>query len=234
MISEQERKDLFPTFRTYANGFGTEGTYDLEMKDPDSVLSKAMNAFIELQGALTPKYIEAMELTQTNTWDKYENSDCLLKGLLMNDVMFDPGDDEKYGLKDKVDIMIGFANAAYDTTATSLTNLIYAIHKQPKHAENVRNAIMAHPELSKQETIFTMDMINSCEELVHFNEEIQRVYGFVPFMVRLVHDENGLEFGDYNIPRDVAICVPFKWLHMGEGSWTDGMEFNPSRFNKTV
>merc|ERR1712087_576010 len=52
-------------------------------------------------------------------------------------------------------------------------------------------------------------------------------------IMRTVGDDNGLEFGGYNLPKDTGLVIPIRWLHQGEGSWTDSMEFKPSRFDKS-
>ena len=53
------------------------------------------------------------------------------------------------------------------------------------------------------------------------------------FVYRQVYDKNGIEFGGYNIPKDMGICIPVKWLHFGENSWINSLEFDPKRFDKS-
>ena len=60
------------------------------------------------------------------------------------------------------------------------------------------------------------------------------MYGFAPMYTRNVYDENGLNFGGYLLPKGTTFGIPIKWLHFGEGSWTESMEFKPSRFDKST
>ena len=203
-----------------------------DRQDPNSLFSKAMKAKEQLNAMLTTKYVEAEQLILNNEWkDKYGDEQCVLSGLLENDAVFDNGGE--YGLYDKVDLITVLTFAAYDTSATSLTNLVYAIHKHPEQADIVRKAIMNHPELSNRATVFSMEMLKSCNELECFIDESQRIYGIVPFLSRKVNDVNGLDFGGYLLPHDTTFLIPTKWLHQGDGSWTESMEFKPSRFDKS-
>merc|ERR1712113_1150376 len=209
-----------------------EALEDIEAKDPNSVLSKAYKAKEELNAFLKPKYIEAEELTKNNKWDeKYVNSECVLKGLMENDGIFD--NDGEYGLDDKIDFLMILTLAAYETTATSLTNLIYTMWKYPEQTKVLKNAILKDPQLSDPNTVFTMEMLKQCNELNCFIDEFNRKYGIIPSIIRNVGDDNGLEFGGYNLPKDTGLIIPIRWLHQGEGSWTDSMEFKPSRFDKS-
>ena len=112
---------------------------DLELKDPNSVLSKAHKARDELNRLITPKFIEAQKLTETNTWNKYKNSFCLLKSLLESNAMYDG--DGTFTISMKVDTILGFVFGAYDPSATSLTNLVYSMYKHPDQIKIVRKAI---------------------------------------------------------------------------------------------
>ena len=199
---------------------------DLEGNIPGSVMNKALAAQQQLKDYLTPKFIRAAEMTQNSEWTE----ECLIKGLFENDAFFDDG---TYTVTDKVDQTIGLAFAAYDTSATSTSNLLYSMHKHPEETDVVRKAIMTHPQLSDKSTRLTMDMMKSCNELQCFVNESQRQFGIATVFIREVNDENGLQFGDYLIPDKTRLMVPIQWLHHGESSWTDPLEFRPSRFDKS-
>jgi len=232
LINAEERDHLFSIFQRFTATFSPKVMEDPEGKDPDSVLSKGIKASEELRAWLEPKYFEAEKLLKGNEWDKkYKDSECLLKGLLENDAMIVAG--KEFSMEDKLNILIILTFAAYDTSATSLNNLVYTMYKNPKETEILRNAIMNHPELSNPDTVFTMEMLQGCNELDFFIQESQRHEGIVPASIRQVNDENGLEFGNYLLPKETNILIPIKWLHHGEGSWTDSMEFKPSRFDKS-
>ena len=220
-------------FRAYANGFSVGALDDIEAKDPNSILSKAHRARDELNKILCEKYALAENLIKNGEWEKEfgDDEECVMKSLLENNGIFDNGGE--YGIEDKVDFTITIAFAAYDTTATSLTNIIYALHKHPEAAAVARAAIMNHPELSNPENSFSLEKLKSCNELECFIHESQRVYGIFPAIIRKVRDENGLDFGGYILPKDTGIGIPIKWLHHGEGSWTESLKFKPSRFDKS-
>merc|ERR1711994_1229076 len=91
-----------------------------------------------------------------------------------------------------------------------------------------------HPELSKRDCSFTADLLKSCNELECFVQEVLRTEPLIPVMAsREVADENGVEVGGYLMPKGTMFTIPIRWLHQGEGSWTDSMEFKPSRFDKS-
>ena len=134
-------------------------------------------------------------------------------------------------LEDKVEFSILFAFVAYDTTATQMTNLLFAMHSHPEHTKHVRSAIMAHPELSDRNLPFTLEGLQSCNELNCFLSEALRMYPIAPFMISKVIEENGLDFDGVTIPKEYGLVLPIPWMHYGDGSWVDASEFNPSRFD---
>ena len=161
---------------------------DPEAKDPNSAMSQALRAKYELIEKLTPKYLEAQELIQNDKWDKKYGkiltNNCLMKNLIESDAILKENDYDKFTLEEEVEQVQNFLFAAYDSTATSLSNLLYAIWKHPKEAEIVRNAIMKHPQLSNKDTIFSLEMLKACNELDCFVQETQRVYGIITLFIR--------------------------------------------------
>merc|ERR1712141_72745 len=148
-----------------------------------------------------PIQLEAERLTETKTWDSTfgDDADCLARSLLENDAIFTKPD---YTLTDRVDFMMIFVGAAFETTATAMTNMIYSMWQNPEETEKLRKAIMAHPELSNPDTVFTFDMLKSCNEMECFINESMRVHSFLSTMApRVVHDENEVEIGGYHIPK---------------------------------
>merc|ERR1719384_2649056 len=134
----------------------------------------------------------------------------------------------------KVDFLFVLVQAAYETSAATLTNLLFFMDKYHEETEKVRQAILNHPELSKKDCAFSLDLLKSCNELECFIQEVMRKEPILPSINRRkVMDEDGVEIGGYHIPKDTQLMIPIKWLHQGEGSWTESMEFNPSRFDKS-
>merc|ERR1711879_1096138 len=144
-------------------------------------------------------------------WDSTYGDDavCLTRSLMEVDGIFQKPD---YTLKDKVDSILFIAFAAYDTTATAMTNMIYAMWQNPEETEKVRKAIMAHPELSNPDTVFTFDMLKDCNELECFIDEAMRMHTIVPVMIpRYVHEEDGVVIGGYHLPKGTAVSVPIDY-----------------------
>merc|ERR1719378_651724 len=175
----------------------------------------------------------AEQLTESETWDSTfgDDANCLIRSLLENDAIFTKPD---YTIADRVDFMGIIMGAAFETTATSMTNMIYSMWKNPEETEKLRKVIMAHPELSNPDTVFTFDMLKNCNELECFINESMRMHSILPVMApRYVHDEEGVVIGGYHLPKGTAVIVPVQYLMSGEGSWTDPLEFRPSRFDKS-
>jgi cytochrome P450 len=206
---------------------------DFEGKDPESAFSKMLRAKDDLVSLLGDKFVEAEELIASASWeDKYGDADCLLRGMLENDAIFDPTG--TYDLCDKVQFVQLLTAAAYDTTATTLCNLLYCFWRFPEETEKVRRAILSHPQLSDPETVFTFAMLKDCNELECFLSEVTRWHSPVPAMAgREIVAEEGLDFGGTVIPKGTALSIPIKWLHLNEQSWRDAEEFEPSRFDKS-
>lgn len=113
-------------------------------------------------------------------------------------------------------------------------NTVYAAWKHPEEAQKVRDAIMANPKLSDPATEFSIDLLKECTELECFVHEAQRLYGIAQTgFPRIVHNEDGLDFGGVTIPNGIGVVIPVQWLHQGPGSWTEPDEFKPSRFDKS-
>lgn len=234
LLTKEERDYLFYDLFNTIFSKPSELFKDLEGKDPDSAYSKALEARKTFNAFLCSRYEEAERLTATNGWEeKYgEDSSSLLRTMLEADAIFDndgAGDTEY-----KVDFLFILVVASFETSATTLTNLLYTLDKYPVETERVKQAIYNHPELSRRDTVFTLEMLKSCNELECFIQECMRSDPILPTMApREVMDENGVDLGGYNIPKGTQLLVPIRWLHQGEGSWTETMKFKPSRFDKS-
>merc|ERR1712087_398624 len=182
---------------------------------------------------LGDKYVEAQRLVRDRSWEeKYAGADCMLRGMLENDAIFDPRGD--YSLYDKVDFIQLLTGAAYETTATTLTNLVYCMSRYPEETDKVRRAILRHPQLSDADTPFTFASLKDCDELEWFIAEANRMYGIIPVLPGREAAEGGLDLGGYCVPKGTQLMIPVKWLHLGEGSWTEAEEFKPARFDKST
>jgi len=235
LLNNQEREYAFDIFQRWANGFGPKAVGQAlhSPDDPDTEWAAAKRAKIELSEYIGVKHLEAEQLTASNTWDSTygDDADCLTRSLMECDGIFAKDD---YTLSDRVDSMLFITFAAYDTSATAITNMIYSMWQNPEETEKVREAVMNHPELSNPDTVFTFDMLKSCNEMECFINESMRLHSFSSTMApRIVHDEEGVVIGGYHLPKGMGIIIPLKFLMSGEGSWTDPLEFRPSRFDKS-
>jgi len=235
LLNDEEREHVYTMFKGRQGGITPKAIYQAinDPDNPDTEWAAALRAGDEIIKYLQSKQLEAERLTDTKTWDSTfgDDADCLVRSLLENDAIFtQPG----YGIKERVEFMMFFVAASFGTTATTMTNMIYTIWRNPEEAEKLRKVIMAHPELSNPDTVFTFDMLKNCNELECFINESTRMHNIVPFMApRYVHDDDGVVIGGYHLPKGTAVSIPIQYLMSGEGSWTDPMEFKPSRFDKS-
>jgi len=236
-ITEQEMDYAFQKWGEYNYMVYPEAMQDIECKDPRSLMSRAMRGKDALRVFLVDKYLEAEQLVADGTWsEKWGDEQCLMRFYLenkcsMGDML--PDGKPPYTLYDRIDELLSFVWVAYDTTSTSLTNVVYAAHTHPEETRKVREAIMAHPKLSDPSTAFSIDLLKECTELECFVHEAQRMYGIVNGATRVVNDVEGLDFGGVTIPNGTGLLIPTQWLHQGPGSWTEPDEFKPSRFDKS-
>ena len=117
-----------------------------------------LRAKAELNEYLADPYREAEHLTAASNWDNAygDNAQCLLRSLMENDAIFQR---EDYTLMDKMDFVLVISLAAYDTTATAMTNMLYSMWQNPEATEKVRDAILAHPELSDPDAVYNFDIL---------------------------------------------------------------------------
>ena len=218
-------------YQTWFKGFLPASLYE-DRADPNSNIAKAFTAKDNVIEFLGDKFKQAEKLIKNGEWkNKYGDEECIITGLIENNAIFD--NNGEYGSYNKMESVLQLLQASHDTTATSMSNLVYCMHRHPQETDNMRKVIVNHPELGDPESVFSMEMLNSCDELDHFVNESQRMYSIVPLISRRVFDENGLEFGGYLFPKDTIFTLPIKWLHQGEGSWTESTEFKPERFDKS-
>jgi len=233
LISDDERPTSYEMFKAVTHINFADIFADPEAKDPESAYSQILRSKEKLNGFLGDKFLEAQALVADGSWEeKYPGADCMLRGMLENDAIYDPSGD--YSVYDKVDFVQLLTTAAYDTTATTLTNLVYCMSKYPDETQKVREAILRHPQLCDADTRFTFATLKDCDELECFIQEANRMHSIVPVLVpREVAAEDGLDLGGYRVPKGTQLNIPVKWLQLGEGSWTEADEFKPARFDKS-
>jgi len=234
LLSKNDRDYLFYDLFDSIFVAPSELFKDIECKDPHSALSKAMAARKTINKFLCGRYEEAERLTAANGWDERfgDESHSLLRTLLENDAIFD--NDGAADTEYKVDFLFILIVAAFETSATTLTNLLFSFDRYPVETERVRRAILEDPVLSDKESVLSLSALRKCSELECFVAECMRCEPILPLMApREVVDENGVDLGGYRIAKGTQLLVPIRWLHQGEGSWTEPTEFKPSRFDKS-
>merc|ERR1711997_738605 len=137
---------------------------------------------------------DAERLTATDGWEERygEDSTSLLRTVLEKDAIFD--NEGKGDTMYKMDFLFLIVIAAYETSAATLANLLFFMDKYPEETERVRQSILNHPELSKKDCTFSLDLLKSCNELECFIQEAMRFDPILPIMApREVVDENGVD-----------------------------------------
>jgi len=235
LLKAEEREHFFEIYNEMVQGFKPNVLAQAisDPDNPDNEWAAALRAKDAVNEYLVSKQLEAERLTETQTWDSTfgDDTDCLIRSMLENDAIFTL---PHYTIEDRADFMLFFVFAAFETTASSITNLIYTMWKYPEETEKLRKAIMDHPELSNPETVFTFDALKNFNELECFINESMRMNNIVPVMAsRCVQEEEGVVIGGYHLPKGTSVTIPIQYLMTGEGSWTDPLEFRPSRFDKS-
>merc|ERR1711997_1159963 len=206
LLDKEERDYLFYDLFSVVFAKPAELLKDLEAKDPDSAMSKSIESRKSFGKFLSTRYEEAERLTATDGWEEKYGADSasLLRTMLENDAIFD--NEGKGDTMYKVDFLFILVVAAFETSATTLTNLLFLMDKYPEETERVRQSILNHPELSKKDCTFSLDLLKSCNELECFIQEAMR---FDPIIAaisrRKVMDEDGVDLGGYHIPKGTSV-----------------------------
>ncbi|KAF5006431.1 hypothetical protein FDECE_7191 [Fusarium decemcellulare] len=114
--------------------------------------------------------------------------------------------------------------AGSDTTAVTLTYLVWAVLKQPQlQAELEREVCGLSPDLTFEE-LKNAPLLNSVIE------ETLRLYGAAPGALPRVVPEKGLSVGGHFIPSDTVVSTQAYTLHRDSTIFQDAQKFNGYRF----
>merc|ERR1719333_518688 len=204
LLDKEERDYLFyEHFNAIFNGVDDEA---LKAGDLDIAFAGPIDARKAFCKFLKTRYEEAERLTATDGWEeKYgEDSTSLLRTMLENDAIFD--NEGKGDTMYKVEPLFLLVVAAYETSGATLTNLLFFMNKYPEETEKVRQSILNHPELSKKDCTFSLDLLKSCNELECSSKRLCRTEPIIAAISRRkVMDEDGVQLGGYHIPKDTQL-----------------------------
>ena len=150
-----------------------------------------------------------------------ENKADLL-GMLMASVDDETGN--RMSVRQLQDEVRSYFIAGYETTATTLTWVFYALHRHPdveaklhRELDSVLNGRL--PELSDLPNLpYTLQVI----------QETMRLYTVIPSLGRQAIEED--EVKGMRIPKKAAIQINIWTMHRDERWWERPLEFNPERF----
>ncbi|KAF9729565.1 hypothetical protein PMIN06_012637 [Paraphaeosphaeria minitans] len=115
--------------------------------------------------------------------------------------------------------------AGSDTTAVTLTYLVWAVLKQPALQKELEAEVARLSDaLRLEELNQNMPLLNSVIE------ETLRLYGAAPGALPRSVPKEGAVFGGYQIPGGVEVSTQAHTIHRHPDLWTDPLSFNGYRF----
>lgn len=130
---------------------------------------------------------------------------------------------ERFTDDEIIDHMAFLMMAAHDTTTSTLSTLIYALAKNPRWQERVRQeAWDFHKDMLAFDDLANATVTELCMK------EALRMYPPLPSMPRTTTRE--VEFNGYRIPANTLVSVSPVHTHYMPEIWTDPDTFDPLRF----
>ena len=114
--------------------------------------------------------------------------------------------------------------AAFDTTTSALTNILYYLGKNPEWQEKVRNEIF-----SIKNEMPTFDDMSAMTLTEYVFQETLRFYPSVMILNR--RTTRDVHINGYDIPAHTMIMLSPPFTHRMEEWWTNPLEFDPMRFS---
>ncbi|XP_022100029.1 cytochrome P450 4F22-like isoform X2 [Acanthaster planci] len=146
------------------------------------------------------------------------------------DVLLSARDESGKGLTDmeirnEVDT---FLFEGHDTTASSLTWMLYAMATLPEHQRKVQEEIDEVMSGRESEDV-GWDDLGKFKYLVQCLKESMRMYPPVPFIMRVL--ERDVEIDGKILPAGTSLLMAIYCLHHNPQVWPDHMTFDPDRFS---
>jgi len=119
-----------------------------------------------------------------------------------------------------------FFLAGYDTTATSLSSVLYHLAANPQIQEKV------HEEIENAVRGDTSE-IDPRASLELLNAVIQEATRLVPPVSRVTRvTTRPMKLGNYQIPKNMLVAIAIQTIQRLEREWPDPEKFDPTRFLK--
>jgi len=122
--------------------------------------------------------------------------------------------------------LVMFFLAGYDTTATSLSSVLYHLAANPQIQEKV------HEEIENAVRGDTSE-IDPRASLELLNAVIQEATRLVPPVSRVTRvTTRPMKLGNYQIPKNMLVAIAIQTIQRLEREWPDPEKFDPTRFLK--
>lgn len=116
--------------------------------------------------------------------------------------------------------------AGYETTAETLTFILYHLARCPEIQDRLREEIME--QMEAHDNKLNYECIHAVKYLPMVINEAMRITPIVPINMRFC--ERDIEIKGLRIPRGTEIQIPVRGLALSEEHWDDPLVFNPDRF----
>ncbi|KAF7197679.1 Cytochrome P450 monooxygenase, partial [Pseudocercospora fuligena] len=114
--------------------------------------------------------------------------------------------------------------AGTDTTAVSLSYVIYAVLARPDLRRRLEAEVAELPDNFQDADLEKLPLLHAVIE------ETLRLYGAAPGMLPRVVPAGGFDMGDYYIPQGTTVTTHAYSIHRDPAIFPDPLEFKPSRF----
>ncbi|KAH9237568.1 hypothetical protein K456DRAFT_1747371 [Colletotrichum gloeosporioides 23] len=122
------------------------------------------------------------------------------------------------------DNAVGYIVAGSDTTANSLTYLVWLLCRRPE----VRDILVA--ELRSLPSNFNYEQVKSLEYLGYIIEETLRLYPAAPAGLPRLVPSGGAELGGYYLSADTIVSTQAWSLHRDPRAFPNPLKFDPGRW----
>jgi len=145
------------------------------------------------------------------------------------DILLMCRDDKGEGLTDREigEQVDSFLFAGHDTTAASVTWVLYELAKNPDIQDRCRkevDEILA----GRDDDVIVWEDLSKFKYLSLVIKETQRYHTIVPFVARELKEE--LTLDGVTLPKGTSVEVQIYTLHHNPEVWEDTMKFDPDRF----
>ncbi|EAW19750.1 cytochrome P450 monooxygenase ftmC [Aspergillus fischeri NRRL 181] len=141
----------------------------------------------------------------------------------------DPTDDERNMLMGDAMLII---TAGSDTTATSLTSIVYELARRPDEVDKLRAEI--EPIEADSDGEYQHDTLAKLPHLNGFINEAFRLHSPIPGVIPRKTPPEGIHVKDIFIPGNMTVFSPQWSMGRSEAAYVDPAIFNPERWYKHI